>query len=62
MAEKQGSQAFVRIGIPMFILVTGGSLLCLVIALQEAQGRATDLGLQGQSDKSRASLEKELQV
>ena len=27
MVRRQGSDAFFRIGVPMFILVTGGSLL-----------------------------------
>ena len=91
MVNRQGTDAFFRIGIPMFILVTGGSFLlsqllqgkfdikaslsallcaCLVSALltvhhlvmwplQEAQGRATNLGLPPQT---RASLEEELEV
>ena len=91
MVKRQGTDAFFRIGIPMFILVTGGSFLlsqllqgkfdikaslsallcaCLVSALltvyhfvmsplQEAQGRATNLGLPPQT---RASLEEELEV
>ncbi|CAK0787901.1 hypothetical protein CVIRNUC_011123 [Coccomyxa viridis] len=63
MVKRQGTDAFFRIGIPMFILVTGGSFLLSQLLqgkfdIKEAQGRATNLGLPPQT---RASLEEELE-
>ncbi|CAL5224746.1 g7479 [Coccomyxa viridis] len=66
MARRQASDAFLRIGLPMFILVTGGSFLLSQLLqgkydIKEAQDKASDLGLQTQTGKSHASLEDELQ-